>query len=42
MDVMRQTNHEFWLNQVFAAKAVASRGVVRRSRAWVETEIGLD
>ena len=42
MDVMRQTNHEFWLSQVFAAKAVASRGVVRRSRAWVETEIGLD
>jgi hypothetical protein len=42
MDTIRQTNPEFWLGQVFAAKAVASRGVVRRSRAWVETEIGLE
>ena len=42
MDTIRQTNPEFWLGQVFAAKAVASRGVVRRSRVWVETEIGLE
>ena len=42
MDIIRQTNPEFWLSQVFAAKAVASRGVVRRSRTWVETEIGLE
>ncbi|MBI1172769.1 N-(5'-phosphoribosyl)anthranilate isomerase [bacterium] len=42
MDVIRQTNPDFWLAQVFSAKAVTSAGVIRRSKRWVEAEIGLD
>ncbi len=42
MDTTRIINPEFWLDQIFAAKAVASGGVVRRSRHWVESEIGLE
>jgi len=42
MDTVRINNPDFWLNQIFAAKAVTSGGVVRRSKVWVETEIGLD
>jgi hypothetical protein len=42
MDMLRQTNPHFWLNQIFSAKAVLSGGVIRRNRRWVETEIGYD
>jgi hypothetical protein len=33
---------DLWLGQIFAAKAVASGGVIRRNRRWVEDEIGRD
>ena len=42
MDTIRITNPDVWLGQIFAAKAVATGGVVRRSRHWVQTEIGLE
>lgn len=42
MEPVRQTNPHFWLNQIFSAKAVLNGGVVRRSRRWVEAEIGHD
>ena len=42
MDMIRRTNPEFWLGQVFSAKSVANSGVIRRNRNWVEAEIGLD
>lgn len=42
MDLVRTHNPELWLAQIFAAKAVAQGGVIRRSRAWVEGEIGLE
>ena len=41
MDLIRQTNPDVWLEQIFSAKAVASCGVIRRKRSWVEGEIGL-
>ena len=41
MEMIRHTNPEFWLDQVFAAKAVNTGGVIRRSKIWVEAEIGL-
>lgn len=31
-----------WIEIVFAAQAVARGGIVRRSAAWVEREIGRD
>jgi hypothetical protein len=31
-----------WIAEIFAAKAVANGGVIRRNRAWVENEIGRD
>ncbi len=39
--VIRQ-DPEGWIRLVFAAKAVKKGGVVRRSVAWVEREIGRD
>lgn len=42
MDTPRNTNPEMWLDHVFSAKSAASGGVVRRSKYWVETEIGLE
>ena len=41
MESLRQTNPDLWLDRIFSAKSVASGGVVRRSRAWVASEIGL-
>ena len=41
MDTIRLTNPEFWLDQIFSAKAVDCGGVIRRNRRWVEAEIGL-
>lgn len=37
-----RTNPDGWIETVFAAQAVAKGGVVRRARAWVAREIGLD
>lgn len=34
------TASQYWLDVVFSAKAVQHGGVVRRSIAWVENEIG--
>ncbi|MGV8986293.1 MAG: N-(5'-phosphoribosyl)anthranilate isomerase [Cypionkella sp.] len=42
MDTIRHSNPDFWLSQVFSAKAVGSGGVIRRSKHWVEAEIGID
>ena len=36
----RETSPDFWLDQMFATKAAQSGGVVRRSRAWVDREVG--
>ena len=36
----RETSPEYWLNQMFAAKAAQRGGVVRRSFAWVDREVG--
>lgn len=36
----RETSPDFWLNQMFAAKAAQRGGVVRRSFAWVDREVG--
>ncbi len=33
---------ESWIRLVFAAKAVANGGVIRRAVHWVEREIGRD
>ena len=35
-------NAEPWIAQVFAAKAASRGGVIRRSVAWVEREVGRD
>lgn len=42
MDTIRLHNPDFWLGQIFAAKSATSGGVVRRSKVWVQTEIGLE
>jgi hypothetical protein len=42
MDTIRLHNPDFWLGQIFAAKSATSGGVVRRSKHWVKTEIGLE
>jgi hypothetical protein len=42
MDTIRINNPDFWLGQIFAAKFATSGGVVRRSKLWVQTEIGLE
>jgi hypothetical protein len=33
-------HNDEWLNLIFSAKAVEKGGVVRRSVAWVEREVG--
>lgn len=40
--MIKTSDARYWLDQVFAAKAVASGGVVRRNRNWVDREIGRD
>ena len=42
MDAARHPAPEIWIDQVFAAKAVKRGGVIRRSVALVEREIGRD
>jgi hypothetical protein len=37
-----RSNPDSWIALVFSAKAVAKGGIVRRSRAWVEREIGFE
>jgi hypothetical protein len=31
-----------WIADIFAARAAANGGVIRRSRVWVDNEIGRD
>ncbi len=33
---------DFWIDQVFAAKAVQTGGVIRRSTSWVDKGVGRD
>ncbi|ARC88408.1 N-(5'-phosphoribosyl)anthranilate isomerase [Rhodovulum sp. MB263] len=40
--VSRPTPPDSWIALVFSAQAVAKGGVVRRSRHWVEREIGME
>ncbi len=40
--IMRQHPTEDWINQIFAAKAAQTGGVVRRKVSWVDREIGRD
>ena len=36
----RETQPDYWLNQMFAAKAARKGALVRRSFAWVDREVG--
>ncbi|MES2969942.1 MAG: N-(5'-phosphoribosyl)anthranilate isomerase [Pseudomonadota bacterium] len=38
---IRTIDPQIWIDQIFAAKAVA-RGVIRRNIAWVDAEVGRD
>lgn len=38
--IIRHTAPEFWIEQIFSAKAAAKGGVIRRNRHWVDAEIG--
>jgi len=40
MEVVDRHIPDHWIEQVFAAKAVAKGGIVRRAVPWVEREIG--
>lgn len=40
--VTRPTRPEPWIAQLFSAQAVRKGAVVRRSRAWVDREVGRD
>jgi hypothetical protein len=39
---VRPVSPDPWIASVFSAQAVRKGGVVRRSRAWVAREIGLE
>ena len=39
---VRDTCPEYWIDQIFSAKAVTKGGVIRRSMVWVHREIGYD
>jgi len=41
MNTDRQ-NPDAWIHQIFASKAAQHGGVVRRSIAWVDREVGRD
>ena len=42
METAPKSLADHWLGQLFAAKAVANGGVIRRDRRWVRREIGED
>ncbi|MCB1396285.1 MAG: N-(5'-phosphoribosyl)anthranilate isomerase [Rhodobacteraceae bacterium] len=42
MSVAVHQHPAHWIEQVFSAKAVEKGGVIRRSVAWVDHEIGRD
>ena len=39
--ILRPQDPDYWIADIFSAKAVQKGGVVRRNRIWVEREIGL-
>lgn len=42
METLRLSDPDHWIEQVFAAQAVAKGGVIRRHRTWVWREIGAE
>lgn len=38
---IRTTVSDSWIAEIFSAKAAQNGGVIRRSRRWVEAEVGL-
>lgn len=38
--VTRTTDSDYWLDQMFAAKAARTGRMVRRSQVWVDREVG--
>jgi hypothetical protein len=38
--IIRQSNPEGWIAEVFSAKSVARGGVIRRDLRWIDREIG--
>ena len=40
--VTRESGPEFWISQMFSAKAARRGAVVRRSLVWVDREVGRD
>lgn len=40
--VTRHNSPEIWIDQIFSAQAARKGGVVRRSLAWVDREVGRD
>jgi hypothetical protein len=39
---IRAIDPQVWIDQIFAAKAVARGGVIRRNISWVDAEVGRD
>lgn len=39
---IRTQDPQSWIDQIFSTKSAQSGGVVRRNKAWVEQEIGID
>ena len=42
MTPLRKARPDQWIDQIFAARAAATGGVIRRHVDWVEREIGHD
>jgi hypothetical protein len=42
MNLVRLSDPDGWINEIFAAKAVARGGVIRRDVRWIDREIGRD
>jgi hypothetical protein len=40
MDILRLSDLDGRISEIFAAKAVAKGGVIRRDMRWIEREIG--
>ncbi len=38
----RHAKSDFWVDQIFAAKAVQKGAVIRRSMGWIDREVGRD
>ena len=40
--ISRQSSSEYWLDQIFSAKAATKGSVIRRSINWIDREVGRD